>query len=76
MPTSASKLLRPVVRISAVLIAVNEIRGTVLAAPILFAMYESGGPWMALWLGFCALSGLALSVVLPSLVLRKLAALA
>jgi len=43
----------------------NEVRGMVLAVPVLWAMYESGGAWMAIWLGICSLAGIALSVFAP-----------
>ena len=48
----------------------NEVRGMILAVPVLYAMYESGGTWMAIWLGFCSLAGIALSVVVPWFALR------
>jgi len=50
----------------------NEVRGVVLAGPVIYAMYRSGGAWMAMWLGLCALAGIAISVVAPILVARKL----
>ena len=50
---------------------VNEIRGFILAAPVLYGMYAAGGTWMALWVGFCSLAGIAISVVAPILVARK-----
>jgi hypothetical protein len=43
----------------------NEIRGVVLAAPVMATMYASGGTWMAIWLGVCSLIGIALSVIAP-----------
>ena len=43
----------------------NEIRGAVLAVPVLWAMYQAGGTLMAVWLGFCSLAGIGLSVALP-----------
>ena len=43
----------------------NEIRGAVLAMPVLWGMYQAGGTLMAIWLGFCSLAGIALSVVVP-----------
>jgi hypothetical protein len=46
-------------------IVLNELRGAVLAVPVLWAMYQSGGTLMAIWLGFCSLAGIALSVVVP-----------
>ena len=43
----------------------NEVRGAALAVPVLWAMYESGGTWMAIWLGICSLAGIAISVCAP-----------
>ena len=43
----------------------NEVRGIILAVPVLYAMYQSGGSAMAIWLGFCSLAGIALSVIVP-----------
>lgn len=43
----------------------NEVRGVVLAVPIFYGMYQAGGTLMAIWLGFCSLAGIALSVVVP-----------
>lgn len=50
----------------------NEVRGLVLAAPVLYGMYQAGGTLMALWLGFCSLAGILLSVVAPLFLARKL----
>lgn len=50
----------------------NEVRGAVLAVPVLYAMYQSGGSAMALWLGFCSLVGIALSVIIPIIAAKKL----
>lgn len=66
------RLLRFIFRIAALAIALNEIRGLVLAGPVLFAMWQSGGTIMALWLGFCSLAGIALSVIVPTFALRKI----
>ena len=44
---------------------INEVRGAVLALPVLWAMYQSGGTWMAIWIGCCSLAGIALSVFAP-----------
>ncbi|HYD36960.1 MAG TPA: hypothetical protein VEA60_05070 [Allosphingosinicella sp.] len=46
-------------------VLLNEIRGAVLAVPVLWTMYQSGGTLMAVWLGFCSLAGIALSVLVP-----------
>ena len=50
----------------------NEVRGFILAAPVLYGMYLSGGTMMALWLGFCSLAGIFLSVAAPLFVAKKL----
>jgi len=50
----------------------NEVRGFVLAAPVLYGMYEAGGTIMAVWLCICSLAGIALTVIGPVFVARKL----
>ena len=55
-----------------VVLVANEVRGFVLAAPVLYGMYLSGGTTMALWLGFCSLAGIFLSVAAPLFLARKL----
>ena len=54
------------------LLVANEVRGLVLAAPVLYGMYQAGGTAMAIWLGFCSLAGIAISVFAPLFVARKL----
>jgi hypothetical protein len=49
----------------------NEVRGLILAGPVLYAMYEAGGTAMAIWMAFCSLAGVAISVVGPLFVARK-----
>ena len=53
------------------LLVANEVRGLILAGPVIYGMYEAGGAAMAVWLGFCSLAGIALSVVGPLFVARK-----
>lgn len=67
--SSAGALL---LKVGVVAFLVNEVRGIVLAGPVLYAMYRSGGTWMAMWLGLCALAGIAISVAAPLLVAMKL----
>jgi hypothetical protein len=50
----------------------NEVRGLILAGPVLYGMYEAGGTAMAMWLALCSLSGIAISVFGPLFVARKL----
>jgi hypothetical protein len=49
----------------------NEVRGIVLAVPVLYGMYQAGGTLMAIWIGFCSLAGIALSVLVPIFAERK-----
>ena len=49
-----------------------EVRGFVLAAPVLYALYESGGTLMAIWIAFCSLAGIAISVIAPLVVAKKI----
>ena len=65
-------MLGVLLKIGGVALLFNEVRGLVLAAPVLWAMWESGGTLMALWVGFCSLAGIALSVVVPLFAARKL----
>lgn len=72
MTLSRANIIRAVLRSAVVLLALNEIRGIILAIPVFYAMYQSGGSMMAIWLGISTLGGIALSVVIPMLAVRKL----
>ena len=67
-----STLAGLLVKAGIVALVANEVRGFVLAAPVLYGMYQAGGTMMALWLGACSLAGIAISVVAPVLVAKKL----
>ena len=71
MGASISTLVGLVIKAGLALLVANEVRGFVLAAPILYGMYEAGGTIMAIWLGICSLAGIALSVVGPLFLARK-----
>ena len=49
----------------------NEIRGLILAAPVIYGLWVSGGTLMAWWIAICSLGGIALSVIVPVWLLRK-----
>ena len=72
MSAALSTLAGLLLKLGVGLLVLNEVRGLILAAPILYAMYESGGTIMALWIGFCSLAGVAISVVLPIIAARKI----
>ena len=65
-------IVRLLVKAGLALLVANEVRGLILAGPVLYAMYEAGGTAMAAWLAFCSLAGIALSVFGPLFVARKL----
>ena len=65
MSGSLTMLLAAFLKVSAVLLVFNEVRGLILAAPVLYGMYQAGGSLMAIWLGISSLGGIALSVIVP-----------
>jgi hypothetical protein len=71
MSETLTALAGPLLKSMAFLLVINEVRGLVLAAPVLYAMYLAGGTLMALWVGFCSLAGIALSVAVPLYASRK-----
>lgn len=72
MTAALSTIAGLLLKLSVGLLVLNEVRGLILAAPILYGMYEAGGTIMALWIGFCSLTGIAISVVLPVIAARKI----
>jgi hypothetical protein len=72
MQEALRSLAALLVKTGLALLVANEIRGFILAAPVLYAMYASGGTLMALWVGACSLGGIALSVVGPLFVAKRL----
>lgn len=62
----ASRLLK----CGAALFVLNEIRGAVLAGPVLYALWQSGGTMMAVLVAVCTLGGIALSVLVPLFMIR------
>lgn len=72
MNATLHMILGALLKFGGIAIAFNEVRGLVLAAPVLYGMWTSGGTAMAIWLGFCALGGIALSVIVPLVAYKKL----
>jgi hypothetical protein len=72
MWSSLSPLLEGLLKVGALALILNEIRGIVLAVPVLYGIYQSGGTWMAIWLGLSSLGGIILSLVVPVFAARKL----
>lgn len=72
MSGTVSLLLGSLLKASAALLIFNEVRGLILAAPVLYGIYEAGGTLTAIWIGFCSLAGIALSVIVPIFVASRL----
>jgi hypothetical protein len=72
MNVQPPKIVRLLVKLGLAALVANEVRGVVLAGPVLWAMYEAGGTLMAAWLAFCSLAGIALSVFGPLFVAKRL----
>jgi len=69
---AVSILAAALLKASVGLLVANEIRGLILAGPVLYAMYAAGGTLMAIWIGVCSLAGIALSIIGPLFLGRKL----
>ena len=65
-------IVRLLVKAGIAALVANELRGLILAGPVLYGMYQAGGTAMAMWLAFCSLAGIAVSVFVPLFVARKL----
>ncbi len=71
MAIQPPNIVRLLVKAGFAALVANEVRGLLLAGPVLYGMYEAGGTAMALWLAFCSLAGIAISVFAPLFVARK-----
>jgi hypothetical protein len=72
MVVQPRNFVRLLVKAGLGLLVANEVRGLILAGPVLYGMYEAGGTAMAVWLGLCSLAGIAITVFGPLFVARKL----
>jgi hypothetical protein len=71
MVVQPPRFVRLLVKAGLGALVANEVRGLILAGPVLYGMYQAGGTAMALWLAFCSLAGIGLSVLVPVFVARK-----
>lgn len=72
MSVTLSTFLAGLLKVGWLAIIFNEVRGVILAVPVLYGMYQAGGSAMAIWLGFCSLAGIAFSVIVPMIAAKKL----
>jgi hypothetical protein len=68
---TARNIVRLFVKLGLGALVANEIRGLILAGPVLYGLFAAGGTAMAAWVAFCSLAGIALSVVAPMFLARK-----
>jgi len=71
MDIQPRNIVRLLVKAGLAALVANEVRGLILAGPVLYGMYEAGGTVMAIWLAFCSLAGIAISIFGPLFVARK-----
>ena len=76
MSATLTTFLGVFMKLGAAALIFNEVRGAVLAVPVLYGMYHSGGSLMAIWVGFCSLAGIVLSVIVPIIAAKRLERLA
>jgi hypothetical protein len=72
MSGAVSLFVKMALNAGALLLIANEIRGFVLAAPVLYGLYAAGGTLAALWIAFSSLAGIALSIIVPVVAAKKL----
>lgn len=72
MSSSLLFLLNSFLKVGAIALVMNEVRGLILAGPVIYGIYQSGGTLTAIWLGVSSLGGIALSVIVPVVAARKL----
>lgn len=71
MAIRSQDIVRLIVKAGIGLLVANEVRGLILAGPVLYGMYQAGGTAMAVWVAFCSLAGIAISVFAPLFLARK-----
>ncbi|MFA6219934.1 MAG: hypothetical protein WC692_09185 [Erythrobacter sp.] len=71
MSASLHLFLAALLKVGAVAFILNEVRGFVLAAPVIYGLYLSGGTPMAIYIAACSLGGIALSVAVPIVAVKK-----
>lgn len=67
-------MIEPLAKVFAAFLFLNEIRGIVFTAPVFYALYQSGGTLLAIWMAVCALGGILLSVLVPLFAAKKIKA--
>ena len=58
-------ILSLLLKFGAALLVANEIRGVIMAAPLIWKLYDFGGSQWDLFITLCMLCGIALSMIIP-----------
>lgn len=72
MTQTLALLVDYLLKAGAVFIAFNEVRGLILAGPVIYGIFQSGGTAVAIWVGLSSLGGIALSVIVPLLAAQRI----
>lgn len=75
MTIASSNVAKTLFKAGAFLLVLNEIRGVIVAAPVFYGIYQAGGTLAAVWLAICSLAGIALSVIVPAILVKKFASI-
>lgn len=60
-------------KFAAVALIANEVRSFVIAAPVMLMLLHSVGTLMAIWLVFCSMVSIMISVIVPIIVAKRMA---
>ncbi len=71
MSIALHTFLSTLLKFGAVAVILNEVRGLILAGPVIYGLYQSGGTAVAIWIAFCSLVAIVLSVVIPMFAIKK-----
>lgn len=72
MTAELSSLLGHLLRAGGVLLVLNEIRGLIMAGPVLWALIQAGGTFAAIYTAVCSLLGILASVLVPLFGIKRL----
>jgi hypothetical protein len=72
MTATLSAILSSLLKSAVLLLILNEVRGLVLAAPVLYGLYRAGGSLMAIWIALCSLAGIAITILAPLFAAKRL----
>lgn len=72
MSSSLLVIAQKLLSIGGLLLILNEIRGAVMTAPVLLALWRTGNSAMDVVLAVSIIAGIAISVIVPVVAARRL----